>query len=51
MLNDNIENQMNAPTQGTANDDGELIYKYLLCLQFDLTQKMLNNIMCFLHDL
>ena len=28
MLNDDIENQMNAPTQEMVNDDGELIYKY-----------------------
>ena len=27
MLNDNIENQMNALTQEMVNDDGELIYK------------------------
>ena len=27
MLNDNIENQMNAPTQEMVNDDGELIYE------------------------
>ena len=29
MLNNNIENQMNAPTQEIVNDDGELIYKYV----------------------
>ena len=31
MLNDNIETQMNAPTQQMINDDGELanIYMYL----------------------
>ena len=29
MVNDNIENQMNAPTQEMVNDDGELIYIYL----------------------
>ena len=28
-LNDNIENQMNAPTQEMVNDDGEFIYKYM----------------------
>ena len=27
--NDNIENQMNTPTQEMVNDDGELIYKYM----------------------
>ena len=32
MLNDNIENQMNAQTQEMVNDDGELIYIYIyLC--------------------
>ena len=44
MLNDNIETQMNAPTQEMVNDDGELICK---CLQFDLIQNMLNTITCF----
>ena len=29
MLNDNIENQMNAPTQEIVNDDGELIYIHM----------------------
>ena len=29
MLNDDIENQMNAPMQEIVNDDGELLYKYL----------------------
>ena len=29
MLNDNIEKEMNTPTQEMVNDDGELIYKYL----------------------
>ena len=29
MLNDDIENQMNAPTQEMVNDDGKLIYKYM----------------------
>ena len=29
MLNDNIENQMNVPTQEMVNDDGELVYKYM----------------------
>ena len=29
MLNDDIENQLNASTQGMINDDGELILKYL----------------------
>ena len=29
MLNDNIENQMKAPTQEMVNDDGELIYNYM----------------------
>ena len=45
--NDNIENQMNAPAQEMVNDDGELIYKNMLCLQFDLTKKMLNKITRF----
>ena len=29
MLNDNIENQINPPTQEMINDNGELIYKYM----------------------
>ena len=29
MLNDDIEDQMNAPTQEMVNDDGELIYKFM----------------------
>ena len=33
MSNDNIENQMNAPTQDMVNDDGELIY---LCDNYNL---------------
>ena len=28
MVNDNIENQINAPTQEMVNDGGKLIYKY-----------------------
>ena len=47
MLNDNIVNQMNATTQEIVNDNGELIYKYMWCLQFDLTQNMLNKIIYF----
>ena len=35
MLNDNVENQMNAPTQKMVNDDGELIYIYL-CDEYNL---------------
>ena len=47
MVNDNIENQVNAPMQEMVNDDGELIYKYMQWLQLDLTQNMLNKITCF----
>ena len=47
MINDDIENQMNAPMQEMVNDDGEFTYKYMECLQFDLTQKMLNKITFF----
>ena len=36
ILNDNIENQMNAPTQEMVNDDGELIYKYSLCYLYNV---------------
>ena len=31
MLNDDIENQIDARTQEMVNDDGELIYKYMQC--------------------
>ena len=30
MLDDNIQNQMNAPTQEMVNDDSELIYIYAM---------------------